>query len=108
MSSLVLRILTNASKCANTSKHQKRESGHFQPELVQYAAERRNRGPDALPHGGTSPAAPGLLGRYAGNDPQFPQRRDLDHQSILAAAERTITVANVTVGCDVRRRPRPL
>jgi hypothetical protein len=106
MSSLVLPVLANTSECADSSNCQERKSGHFQPELVQHPPERGDRRPEALQHGGSSPAARGLLRRYSGNDPKFPQRRDLDHQSILPAAERTISVVDVTATCDVRLRPR--
>ena len=101
MSRLILAVLAHASQRSNGSQRQERESRHLKPELVEHSGEGAEGGPEPLDHGRARPAATRLLGRYAQNQAHFPGGGVRNHRMILAVAERTITVAGITKGCDV-------
>src|ERR1019366_560587 len=98
---LVLPVLAQAGERPDPGNRQKHESGHFQPELVQYPPERTRRRADRRQHRPARPAALQQLGGHTENQLDFSRRLAVDHQSLLAAAGRTMTMGGITSTCDV-------
>jgi hypothetical protein len=113
---LALPVLADASHRTDSGKGQEREPGHFQPQLVKHPPEGKAGRADPGQH---RPARAAALHHIGGHTesyldlsrhlaaPHQEADRSVDHQSILAAAGRTMTMGEITTTCDIPHQRLP-